>query len=700
MTAYVERLTLRNWFGAILPRLIGQGRCPAACYPLEGSRLALAAARISGRWFGVTVAPFEFRVMDLRDARGLLVQSTIACEDLPDVQAQILRQPEFRQAVRGLPTESRLPTYLAKSLASFQWAARGTMSHALLAVRACAAHAAQARRSDGTHPIVFLDRRPWLAVFERYAARHGVTLIPVRASLDLNPRSVARRLLGPAGVEAARFLYQALRRTGSRARPSRPTGPVVAVEYYGHLNLDHPERYSNLFFWQQSSLSARDVVVLFGIPRDPLDRQKWAQLLAHGLTGLATHPDAAAIPEAPVAVRRPNLSRVPSELAVPSGMGNCERRWFREHETRYRLLRASWAARFAANRIKIYVSWYKYDATHCAIADALHSVGGVTAIYQQSYEPLPSVESTVAADVVFNFSTASAEVERQAGSVIPYHVATGYLGDHRFPLLRANARAIRGRLTRQGATRILGYADENSHGDARWYLGHQVQQEHYAFLLEKVLSEPWLGLVVKPKAPATLRRRLGNVAGLLTRAEATGRCLVLEGGALHSFSPPVEAALASDLMIHGHLWAGTAGVESALAGVPTLLLDREGWSVSPLYRLGVGRVVFTDWESLWTACLDHWKRSNGLPGFGDWSALLDELDPFRDGRAAWRMGTYLQWLLEGFKAGLSRDAILADAAARYAARWGKDKVTQVNWPRPDERPVIVPAGEPEKVMVS
>jgi hypothetical protein len=146
-------------------------------------------------------------------------------------------------------------------------------------------------------------------------------------------------------------------------------------------------------------------------------------------------------------------------------------------------------------------------------------------------------------------------------------------------------------------------------------------------------------------------------------------------------------------MIHGHLCAATAGAESALAGVPTLCMDREGWALSPLYRLGVGRVVFTDWGRLWNACLEHWNRPGGVPGLGDWSPLLDELDPFRDGRAAERMGTYLQWLLEGFNACLYRDTVLADAAQRYAATWGKEKVSHVNMDIVDDSRVQDSLGE-------
>ena len=126
-------------------------------------------------------------------------------------------------------------------------------------------------------------------------------------------------------------------------------------------------------------------------------------------------------------------------------------------------------------------------------------------------------------------------------------------------------------------------------------------------------------------------------------------------------------------------------MEAALAGVPTLLLDREGWPVSPLYRLPKDKVVFTNWIDLWKACVEHWAVQGGTPEFGDWSLLLDELDPFRDGRASERMGTYLHWLMEGFKAGLGRDTVMADAAERYAKQWGTDKVNQINggW-RPGE----------------
>ena len=58
------------------------------------------------------------------------------------------------------------------------------------------------------------------------------------------------------------------------------------------------------------------------------------------------------------------------------------------------------------------------------------------------------------------------------------------------------------------------------------------------------------------------------------------------------------AALASDVCIHSHLYAGSAAVESAIIGVPTLMIDREGHTNNILYQLDKGKVIFDNWPNL------------------------------------------------------------------------------------------------------
>lgn len=691
---FIELLTARGWLWAVGPRLVWwrlrAGRPLEACCVIDGTSVGWALARAS-RWLtGVRPEPLRFRLIDVRDERGLLLRLRIAYQDLAEVQQDIMAEPAVTRLLAEGPHEPRLPAYLAKALAAlYTPPQRQTLWRALLTIQVCAWHLRRTGRK--AQPAVFLmERRPWVGAIGRYGRRAGVEVVPIPRALERG--NWRRRLVTP---QVKRVLYR-LSVLGLLGRPRVPSRqwvmastrsstrrPRVGVEYYGHLNLDHPQCYSDLFFWRPGGLSAQDLVMTFNHEPHPLDAPKLAELRRYGIEAVAVRPKAAG-PGASVFV--PRVAVAARDRALPRvALRGVDGQWLRTRVRTYvREERAFWSELCEATGIKVYTAWFKYTETQVAIADALRRTGGIATIYQRAYDTHPSAETAIEADVVFAFSPTVAPIERRSGSEIPYLVTTGYLGDFRFPLLRQEAARVRGALQRAGATRIMAFADENSLDDERWHTGHAFERGHYAFLLERVLDEPWFGLVLKPKTPFSLRRRLGPVAELLARAEATGRCALFEEGQIQGQGsyPPAAAALAADVMVHGHLNAVTAGLDAALAGVPTLLVDRAGWSISPFYRLGVGRVVFTEWEALWRTCLEQWRRPGGVPGFGDWSPMLEELDPFRDGRAAARMGTYLAWLLDGFRAGLDRDTVMADAAERYAARWGRDKIARIS-PRDD-----------------
>lgn len=684
---YVERLTLRGWFLRVLPSLLreGAGASPRRCWVVDGSRPALRLARLLGRWAGWHVKRLAFRMIDVRDESGLLIRLRVAFRDLAEVQTDVVSEPLFQRALRDAAESPRLPTFLAKSAAAISITDRGTLWRALYLAQVCAWHC----RGRPRGARLFLERRPWMASLQRYGRRFGIEITSLPPSWT--PRALAERLLGPRGRELARRFLAPPRGSADGGRWGG--GPRLAVEYYGHLNLDRPELQSDLFFQQRSSLPAKDMLVLFGVPADPLTHERCAELGRHGMKALALAPGAARGSRVPVfSGTSGGRSRVSGRRLDVAG-NSPESRWLRERHEDYSRRRAYWSDLFRSTGTRVYVTWYKNDAAHCAIADALEESGGISAVYQRSFDALPSAELTVDVDIHFSYSKHGEELCRRDGSRVRCHVVTGFLGDHRFELARAGAGRVRRALAERGAERVVALFDENSTDDPRWHTGHELQRDNYRLLLEKVLSEPWLGLVVKPKIPSTLRRRLGPLVDLLDRALATGRCHVFEHGPLISSHCPAEAALAADVAVHGHLCGGTAAVESALAGRPTLLVDREGWRVSPLYRLGVGRVVFKDFDSVWSALREHWSVPGGVPGLGDWTPILDELDPFRDGRAAERMGTFLDWVLEAFREGRDRGAAVARAAERYARLWGADKVSSIEgraW-LPPEPSARVPA---------
>jgi hypothetical protein len=698
---FVERLTFVSWLVSIFPFLARDRRDnKRVLFYIDGSLIGVFIAHLTARFLGISAEQLQFCYEDIRDEKGNLLGLRLRYKDFFRVQQWIVDSSCFQEVLNDRSIEGRLLVYLKKQIAVFAYTARLTTLRGLFLV-----HIAKWKRfiekiKEG-ECVFFMDRRAWMNETNRYAVEEGVKVIPVR-NLRLKRKALFEQFFRPDVSFFVKHIYfqilakgwlKTLKHYVSRGRSAGASGvngvietasnpanhPRIGVDYYGHHNLDHPELHSDMFFWQQSALSGDDIVVMFKLPNDPVDKKKAMELESHNMHAVALSPKASVVSSVPVFLHWPRLSKKPVlDTEARTGYPVREKKWLQKQILRYRAEYNYWADLFERNHIKVYLSWFKYSAQHCVIADAMQSIGGITAIYQRAFEELPASASTIASDIVFGFSPWNAEIERKSGSIIPYHVSVGYFGDHRFELLSKQAQEIRSRLRKHGAKHIIAFFDENSVADSRWLSGHEFVRKNYEFLLEKVLSEPWLGVVFKPKTPRTLRDRLGPISDLLKRAEETGRCFVFERGILQGSYPPCIAALAADVAIGGHLYAATAGIEAALAGVPTLLLDREGWQLSSLYGLGKDKVVFSDWDSLWKAFHDYRYSKARNNVIGDWSPLLDKIDPFRDGRAAERIGTYLKWLLDGLKGGLSRDTVMADAAERYAQQWGDDKITSVN----------------------
>lgn len=674
MLVFVEFLTLRTWTFAVLPHILRNvfRKRPQACLFIDATPLGRLAARISAFCLpGLSVERLNFRLIDVRDESGLLSRLTIPYFELKGVQDDAALEPEFQEFSMS-SGEGRLGSFVFKSLAVASLTDRQSLWRVLFLIRVCAWSKRQQKSDDA---VLFLESRVWFSTVRRYAAKHGIAAIPVARSV--NWRKLPLQLLSAANIARVQALRDRLLRLKYGRSASAPitASPKLATDYWGYFNLDRPECYSDLFFVQQSEFPGKSVLMTFSLPSDPIDEKRFADLSAQGVRAVALNARSTTTAAVPLFTFWPKFGWTHSGAAIAGR--RVERRWLRRQSDEYWMLRDYWTELFRRENVKLFTTWYRFDAAHCAIGDAMRSVGGIMSVYQRAFQPDASPEIAIDTDVAFGYSPFDAQVERRSRSSIRYHVSVGYMGDHRFPLLRESAANLRVKLQSHGARFIIAFFDENSGPDDRWHTGHRFQAENYAFLLEKLLADPSLGLVFKPKVPATLRRRLGPVVTLLEKALATGRCFLYEEGAVQGSHPPSGAAMAADIAIHGHLSAATAGLEAALAGVPTLLLDREGWKVSEMYRLGLGRVVFQSWDSLWQALAER-RESGRIQELGDWSSMLDTFDPFRDGRAAERMGTYLLWLFEGLNKGGTRDLVMAEAAERYGRLWGRDKVVQIN----------------------
>lgn len=708
---YIENLTACSWIFYVLPYFLRNGKITLQTaeqvYYFNNSTLGLWLANRALRLKRVPLQRADFRQGDMRDRDGNLIWMKTT-EDSLSIQEDIKNNSEFQRLVCGYGRTKGLSLFLGKLIMCCDLITQDTflLQKFIFLVRSIERreHLNDSGRSPNRDIFLFMQERPWFLEMRRFVESKGIKVIPVEGlyahvKVSLIQFEGVKSFIKEACKRAAycwmvagyklKTVVQAndigvvsnvVNKQGKQSCAFERLQPRMAVEHYGYLKFDSPEMFSDLFFFQEPPLRGGDILIYFGLPKAPIRDKDWNEIRKHGMSAVVINPRASATPKAPLFIYKGVANKggwFNNKAEVKENI--LAHKWLQHKMLNYCQRYDYWVNFFKQHNIKIHLTWHKYSPDHSVILDAIQAAGGIGVVYQRSFDSFLAPWTFTTADVVFGFSRWGSHIGRDRYSVIPYYVITGYGGDYRFSLL-GGANNVRNLLRSHGAKKILAYFDEHGTDHPRWDLAYKVTLENYSYLLNKVLENPWLGLILKPKVPSTLRTRLGHVAKLLYEVEKTGRCFIFDEGGIQCLYPPAIASLGADVAIHGHLFAATAGIESALAGVPTLFLDSEGIPECLLHKLENGRVIFKNIEQLWRICLEHWNTPGGVPGFADWSGILDELDPFRDGRAAERMRTYLAWLMEGFRAELPRETILADAAERYGQIWGKDKILSVNSP--------------------
>lgn len=695
MLCIIEKLTAQSFFMNLLPRLKSLRKEMAgdepSVYYIDAAAWTIFWVKPIGHCLGIQFKRLDFKLVDIF-ADDDLAYLKITYADLLHIFSRIKRSAEFQVIIRKTEArEKRAGFFLAKQAINSIYHDRNSLRSLLYLVYLARWEAGQDKR-PWRQTYLFVKKRLWMEEVKDFVRDWGVKLEPMRTAWEW--KKLVRVFFSEARLRSLLYLYRCYgiraffsRRSclaeGQRTEdvfilPSSGKLSRLMIEYNGHLNIDKPQMYSDLFFAQQSGFRREDILVSFNYPGDPFDQSKADALKAFGASAITLNPKATTFSPRGIFHYDPSFDdHKPVVLKDSTRVEESD--WLKLQLENYRAQSGYWRAFFKKFHVGVYLSWYKSEAWHAIISDVLNELGGVSALYQRSFESEPSAETVVNVDLFFGFSNESARIEKASGSVIPYYIVTGYNGDHRFKLVERKSFEVREQLFKNGAKHIIAFFDENSKSDIRSHTGHQFMSDNYEFLLRRALEDCSLGLIFKPKVPKTLLRRLGPVVELLNELESQGRCFVFEAGLVQGSYPPAAAAKAADVAIHGHLHAATAGIEAALAGIPTVLLDREGWPSCSLYGHGTeGKIIFRSWESLWPNLSQHLKHPGSVPGFADWSGLLDKFDPFRDGRAAERIGNYLSWVMDGLRAGDPRDQVLDEAAQRYAQMWGKDKVIAIN----------------------
>ena len=655
---YFENISFKVFLYSLIKGLLANNSKTDKCiyYFIDADRIILRMINFLGKIYNFEYKKLDFKMCQIIDSDDEMVRIRIARKDIFDFEKLILNSSAFKEIYHDSWRENDLELFIMKSLVKGYTLEKYSPFRMLYLINVIKWHM-KLRKIENVKFVI--SNRSWLNEYSKVSKKLGIELFGVKINKSLYKRFIeyllkimksnTRLLIAARNIQYKRLFNLEYERKINAE-------PLLYLEGRGDVNFENNGYHSD-FFWQlNSKFQTKNILYINSAEDEDILINNGVRCTNRKIKFFKTN------------FIKPKIGH--------SIRFKKEREEFENQFLLYNSTREYWRCLFKTYNVKIYSTWNIYDNDHMAKSDAINDLGGISIIQQIAFDSYKTYECIIKADIAFRYSKLNCDIEKGLNSKIKYKIIAGYPRDYATPLLKKEASIRRKWLKENGAKKIVFVIDENSGYDDRWHTGHGLQRENYSFILNKMMETPWLGVIFKPKSAKTLRKRLGEeIWDLLIKAQNTGRCYIYMNSGRHAtIAPPLLAGLSADICIHGHLCAGTAALECALEGLPTLLIDREGTPYSKLYDLPVNKVIFKDWPSAINAIMEHFVSPEGIPGFGDWSSIIDDFDPFRDHMAAYRIGTYLHWLIEGFENNLDREVIMANAAERYKKQWGEDKV--------------------------
>lgn len=286
------------------------------------------------------------------------------------------------------------------------------------------------------------------------------------------------------------------------------------------------------------------------------------------------------------------------------------------------------------NNIRAFMTCENYHIQAEAMCLIGPKIGIRTHSYQYSNIPMASVLMISTSDIMFSFAPRFHQRWTYAGIGPEQFIDVGYLYDGAFHLVRERAAARRAQLLSAGVKCILCVFDENFGDDRYRHLTPATHWKEIRMLLDACLADKTLGIVLKPQFVCNIQKP-ADIDALSEQLKEQGRYLEFNSGTLRSCHFPAEAALVADFVI-GDLIGGTAVLEAALTGTRSIMINPSNITSLDEDVYLQADVLYPNLAAALRAIADHRAGAPERLALGDWSGIIGEFDPYRDGHAAER----------------------------------------------------------------
>jgi len=456
--------------------------------------------------------------------------------------------------------------------------------------------------------------------------------------------------------------------------------PKVAVMHAHGAGLN---KRSDYFWFPQSSIRPEQVLVYFKYDCWPPKKDsikliesygmRWVDLLPWKLRGCSIAPELYRLPHAFFVKESLRSLLATMKLFLRCVAGREEFALWQWKGLVNLINRVSfYNSFFHVFNVKVHYSLYETGIDMIAANIAIESNGGLDLCHHWSNYDVTEISIGKLYDLYFTWGPFYKEnfFDKDYYQV-KYLVYTGYPYDFQFERSKKASQLYRQKLLNNGAKFIITFFDQSYPAD--WPRANADIEAVYRALLNYVIKDPDVGLIIKPKKSKDFMGKIKEFPQLAEEARKTGRVLYLDSLVFAN-----EAASAADLVVGFGVYS-TPALESALSGVPAVTCDLQNLSSHPFYRGGSNSMVFNKLESLLPAIGEFKNKTGDSVKTGDYSFILKEIDPFRDGMASRRIGRVVAGFIEEFDSGRNRLEALTNVLNKYSRQWGADKVCSTNF---------------------
>ncbi len=302
------------------------------------------------------------------------------------------------------------------------------------------------------------------------------------------------------------------------------------------------------------------------------------------------------------------------------------------------------------------------DTQHAAIA--IHRLGGVClgTSWSETSFPQWNIQKNDM-DIFFARGERSVQIRSGMKEQNIYYIVAGYPGDVYFQDEIRRAKEYReGLLRKHPIKHILTFIDNKASND--FLTSKELMRDIYQRLLDWVEEEAGNFIIVKTKTLKTLDKMPDLMEKILFYIKRGKASIVEEKGVLYP-------GLSADAVFG--ISSITLTSLMAVLKKPAIFYDHH--HLLDKFPLGISNgTIISKIEEIIPTIRDAMKNHSWALWDRDQPYKGSTIDPFVDGKAAWRMRKYIELLAESYKGGDSREAAVGKANDDYQKKWGENYV--------------------------